>query len=124
MYQSAAERQKAYRDAHKEQKKAYDKAYNETRRVKRSLHRLAGIHGTPQEHYDKMLSDQGGACAICGRGPTPGRWLCVDHDHETGIVRGLLCVNCNTMLGQAHDDTLLLDRAIGYLAEFGGGLLV
>lgn len=45
--------------------------------------------------YEKMLADQLSGCAICGKAPTSGRPLHVDHDHETGRVRGLLCSKCN-----------------------------
>ena len=51
-----------------------------------------------------MLIAQRGLCAIC-QAPPDGQWkvLCVDHDHETGKVRGLLCVTCNTMLGRLEN---------------------
>ena len=59
---------------------------------------------------------QGGGCAICGRPPKPGKSLHVDHDHETGYVRGLLCFNCNAALGQLDDDLGRIERALTYVA--------
>ena len=55
---------------------------------------------TPAD-YNKMLNEQGGKCAICGAIPPFGKYkrLVVDHDHETGKVRGLLCPRCNAGLG-------------------------
>jgi hypothetical protein len=50
------------------------------------------------EAYETLFNAQGGACAICGR-PEYTRSLAVDHDHTTGVVRGLLCTRCNLRLG-------------------------
>jgi hypothetical protein len=73
-----------------------------------------------QPQYDALLVRQGGMCAICGR-PQAARAisarLYVDHDHETGEVRGLLCLHCNAMLGCANDDPEVLLAAIVYLRE-------
>jgi hypothetical protein len=51
------------------------------------------------EEYDRMLEAQGGGCAICGA-TRNGRHLCVDHDHSTGEVRGILCNTCNVTIGR------------------------
>jgi hypothetical protein len=86
------------------------------------LLRLYGI-GLPE--YEAMLAAQGGVCAICrqpetararGGGPRP---LSVDHDHETGKVRGLLCLRCNRDLAVVEDG-LRLDRAMAYLRQNAG----
>ena len=69
-------------------------------------------HGLiPQEYY-RMLDEQHGACWICKR---IDRKLRVDHDHQTGKVRGLLCSSCNTGLGMFADSTILLSNALAYL---------
>lgn len=72
-------------------------------------------YGITAEDYDHMFAEQNGLCAICGR--PDSRALSVDHDHETGKVRGLLCSKCNFLLGYADDDPEILTRAIEYLAE-------
>ena len=73
--------------------------------------------GITSELYAEMLDLQGGACAICkGLNPS-GKRLSIDHCHKTGRVRGLLCVKCNTVLGQADDDVAILMAAIKYLSE-------
>lgn len=64
-----------------------------------------------------MFVGQGGVCKICLRPPAPDRRLSVDHDHRTGAIRGLLCQQCNTLLGQVDDSQELLYRAITYLEE-------
>lgn len=71
--------------------------------------------GITVEDYTAILAAQGGVCKICGK--TQNKRLAVDHCHVTGIIRGLLCANCNTGLGLFLDDPELLDKAIGYLNE-------
>jgi hypothetical protein len=70
-------------------------------------------YGITIAEYDEMFASQGGCCAICG-GSTRER-LHVDHDHETGQVRMLLCRRCNMMLGHSTDDPELLEAAADYL---------
>lgn len=65
--------------------------------------------------YDRMKQDQGGVCAICGIEPDYD--LYVDHCHRTGKVRGLLCCNCNTMLGKMDDDPSWFKQTASYLQE-------
>jgi len=89
------------------------KRYGEENRVRRTLYR----HGMTVGQYDEILSVQGGGCAICGTtdpGGQNGRF-CVDHDHSTGRIRGLLCNMCNWGLGQFRDDVELMTSAIRYL---------
>ncbi len=68
--------------------------------------------GLSVEQYDALLEKQGGGCAICGTPPKRMR-LSVDHDHETGMIRGLLCHGCNTkMVGR--DDAVWSTKAATY----------
>jgi phage terminase large subunit-like protein len=68
------------------------------------------------KEYDDMVEKQQGACAICGtHQDDPPKRLYVDHDHETGAVRGLLCMHCNAGLGHFRDSQGLMLRAIKYL---------
>jgi hypothetical protein len=79
-------------------------------------------YGITREQYEEMWTRQGGRCAICNRlgsevharGKAVLR-LAVDHDHETGVVRGLLCNGCNLGLGGFDDDPEALERAAAYL---------
>jgi hypothetical protein len=70
---------------------------------------------TPDE-YDAMLERQGGVCAVCKDPPTYKR-LAVDHDHEAGKIRQLLCERCNLVLGKVDDDIELLNAMASYLQE-------
>ena len=75
-------------------------------------------YGITSADYDRMLEEQGGRCAICGTTHPGGRtnkYFFVDHCHDTGNVRGLLCMACNTMLGHADDNIETLNNAIEYL---------
>lgn len=62
-----------------------------------------------------MLQDQGGVCAICLGPPSAFDCYCVDHDHVTGKIRGLLCSKCNSAIGLLQDDPNVVDRAAIYL---------
>jgi Autographiviridae endonuclease VII len=80
--------------------------------------------GITTADYDQMFAAQSGLCAICDKPPTKvsrgnrkATDLAVDHDHDTGAVRGLLCASCNTVLGLLGDDTDRLQAAIGYLEK-------
>jgi hypothetical protein len=66
------------------------------------------------EQYQQMLKDQNGLCLGCGKSPKSIR-LNVDHDHETGKVRGLLCTNCNSALGAISDNIEVLENLIRYI---------
>lgn len=87
--------------------------------VERRARCLAQFGLTP-ESYDALLAEQRGLCAICRTSEPGGRWnsrFAVDHDHATGLVRGLLCSHCNVMLGNAKDDPVRLRAAAAYLEE-------
>ncbi|GAA0965597.1 hypothetical protein GCM10009550_66140 [Actinocorallia libanotica] len=81
------------------------------RKVRSAREHLKRSYGLTPEDVRKMFEFQDGLCAICVEGPAEH----VDHDHETGDVRELLCFNCNTLLGKAGDDWRRLQRAEHYL---------
>lgn len=72
-------------------------------------------YGLPEEQYEQLLESQKGKCKICGQENVNGRPLGVDHNHTTGVVRGLLCHKCNTAIGMLNDSPSLLENAITYL---------
>lgn len=76
--------------------------------------------GISLEDYDRLFEKQGGKCAICGAVKPDAKHkgvahFCVDHDHVTGKVRGLLCSSCNTGIGKLQDSPEMLRKAIAYL---------
>jgi Recombination endonuclease VII len=82
---------------------------------RRELKRRFGIS---LEEFDDILSQQGGVCALC-QGPPRGRWkrFVVDHDHQTGRIRALLCLWCNSALGFAQDSPELLRSMAEYVKQ-------
>lgn len=77
-------------------------------------------HGLTEASYADMLARQGGKCAICFRsieGRTIRLRANIDHDHETGKLRELLCRPCNVSLGGFQDSPILLRRAAEYIEK-------
>lgn len=81
--------------------------------------RLQATYGITLSEYNVMLADQHGVCAICKVPHHPERPLVVDHDHDSGMVRGLLCSECNTGIGLLGDNPDTLESAIAYLDLHG-----
>jgi hypothetical protein len=67
-----------------------------------------------------MVARQKGRCAICEAPPTR-QGLCIDHCHETGVVRGLLCGNCNQAIGKLRDDPRIMRAAAEYVEKYQAG---
>jgi len=79
---------------------------------------LRAIYGVGATEYDRLLLNQNGRCAICGT-TEPSNWakrkrFCIDHDHVTGVVRGLLCGRCNLLAASRHLETNL-EAVVAYL---------
>lgn len=77
---------------------------------------LKYFYGMTIEQYEQLLEAQGNKCAICRvHALAFEKSLHVDHCHKTGKIRGLLCNNCNFLIGKAHDEIRILNAAIRYL---------
>jgi hypothetical protein len=76
------------------------------------------MYGLTEDDYQRMLEAQGGRCFVCGNRPRKVR-LAIDHDHETGMIRGLLCPvsRCNEVLGMYKDNVDVFRRFVAYLEE-------
>lgn len=80
--------------------------------------KLKQKYGMTLEDYEQLLEDQGGVCALCGNEQHRNiSKLFIDHDHETGKVRGLLCLRCNTALGVFGDNTAGVMKVLRYLRQ-------
>lgn len=117
--QNAAHRR--YYTKNREKRIAYTKAYNKQHPKKYALWQrrvqYKRRYGITPDDYASMLEEQNEKCKICLASPEngPRKGLVVDHDHTTGVVRGLLCQNCNALLGLSNDCPTTLMKAAHYL---------
>ena len=87
------------------------------------IQKLKSTYGISLEAYRSMLETQQNRCAICstkidGNVNSDELRAFVDHNHQTGKVRGLLCVHCNSIVGYCREDKSVLLHAIQYLKKF------
>lgn len=129
-----AEHNREQNEKHADKRAAYDASrgpgwarngsrerYEPTEAEKADSH-LRRTYGITAAEYEAILEKQGGVCAICSQecNRSTSERFCVDHDHETGLVRGLLCFKCNVGLGRFDDDIGRLNVAIAYLRAAEG----
>ena len=113
---------RAWREANKERISVYMKAYREVNKEREAaINRawyLMRTYGITLEEYGTMLEAQDGVCAFCGKTPEEAngvRNLSVDHDHETGEIRWLLCRMCNLGLGNFSENVGVMRKAADML---------
>jgi hypothetical protein len=73
------------------------------------------LYGLEYADYERLVEAQRGLCLVCRQLPPDGASLSVDHDHKSGIIRGLLCSPCNQGLGIFREDPRRLRSAADYL---------
>lgn len=102
--EKAAERQRAWRSipANKLKRQAYD---------------IKNLYGITLEQAGAIFLSQGGACAACGSRDMGRNGPVIDHDHNTGAVRGMLCVRCNLAIGLLGDDAGKAAAIVEYLKK-------
>ncbi|MCI0349125.1 MAG: endonuclease VII domain-containing protein [Acidobacteriales bacterium] len=106
-----------YHAQNREQRNAQGRAWYHKNKQHCAELRRAFVFGITQEQYEKMLRDQEGKCAVCRKvlPPSPSKAWGVDHNHETGLVRGILCIKCNGDVIATLDNVELLQEALAYL---------
>lgn len=86
---------------------------------------LHGKFNITMNEYNKMLEEQNGVCGICKKKiedvSKRRKYLCVDHDHNSMKLRGLLCPQCNKAIGTIDENIDTLKNMISYIKEFNGG---
>ena len=111
----------AYAEANPEKVKAESRRFYEKYKVEVNRRSLNNRHlrekGITLAQYEAIVAVHNGRCDICGTtdGGGPHNKFNLDHCHQTGTLRGMLCTRCNTGLGHFRDDIALLDAAIAYL---------
>ena len=111
------EYQRGWLDRNPDARKKYNERqklrYDPTAKKEGDLRKMYGIS---TRDYEDMIRIQGGRCSLCGDSfSTENRNPCVDHDHKTGVVRGILHNKCNRALGLLRDDPAMCDLAAAYL---------
>lgn len=85
---------------------------------RRTINRRIKQFGINEEEYNKMVDKVNNRCEICGRHTKElEKSLCIDHDHNTGKIRGLLCSDCNVAIGRFKDNINSIKNAIKYLTS-------
>ena len=100
------------------QRKAYRQSEKGMRLKQASRLRKYGITLAQKE---QMVTAQNGCCAICDKPLSGYKNSHVDHDHNTGKVRAILCNKCNLGIGHLNDSVYIVDRALTYLKKWGSG---
>lgn len=95
---------------------SHHRAHTKATKARNANRRIETTYGLTAEQYNAIYTFQGGRCTICQRSTGKTRRLAVDHDHQTGTIRGLLCKTCNTVvIGRYGIEAL--SRAIAYLVD-------
>lgn len=105
------QRRREYYQAHREAWKEH------TRKARIRRTKQVKAYGLSASQLERMLSEQGNLCALCGS-PPKRKALALDHCHKSGRVRAFLCHPCNGALGLLKDDPSLCDRAAAYLRRY------
>lgn len=106
---------KDYNKKWREKRKILALGESEKAKARRRNYEYKRKYGITTSEYEDLLSKQGGLCAICKGTCITGKRLSIDHDHETGEIRGLLCYQCNVGLGNFKDNKSILENAVRYL---------
>lgn len=99
----------------KEYNKRYKDKYKERIDIEKKNFHLKKSFNISFSEYSEISLRQNNVCAICSKKCATGRNLAVDHNHQTGIIRGLLCMKCNRAIGLFCDDINIIRKALMYL---------
>ena len=106
------ELQKQFQDRHPGYRAKYQRKYRESGAA--FWAQIKCRYGLTKDQYNDLITSQNGLCAACLK-PFGDRVKAVDHDHESGKVRGILHRQCNSMIGLAKENPVILESAANYL---------
>lgn len=107
-----------YRKKNQDKYNKYVKDWNRRNPDKIKNTKLIRGFGITLEQYNGIFAEQRGCCVICGKHQSElKKSLAVDHDHESGVIRQLLCNHCNLILGLVQDNISLLEEFIKYVQK-------
>jgi hypothetical protein len=105
---------------HLENMKDYHSRNKEKVALINRKHKLMRNYGITIQQYEYLLKEQNSKCAICGTSEikrSKAKYFNVDHNHKTGKIRGLLCHDCNVLLGKLSDNIEICKKVIEYLSK-------
>lgn len=105
-----------YKNRNRNKVRAAGRKYYHNNKTKDKAYKLRKLYGISLEEYADKSQAQNEVCLICGRINTKNRDLCVDHNHQTGRIRGLLCTGCNIRLGWFENN---METILKYLESYG-----
>lgn len=112
-------KEKDYRDKNRKAISARGKKYYSENRVKIRADQRDYRYGLAPGDFNGLFAEQRGLCAICKEVPGGKNGPCVDHDHESGKIRAILCSNCNTSIGLLKESSVLAQQVASYLKQYG-----
>ena len=115
--EEVAARAKKHRENNKEKLSAKAKVRRDANKESNKSYQLQHLYNITLEDKQQMIQDQQGLCASCGNILSEGKKIHVDHNHQTGCIRGILCQACNNGLGYFKDDPKLTNAATIYLTK-------
>jgi hypothetical protein len=104
-----------YYEANREHVLEHNRRWRDTNKERSKQRVRLKRYGLVREDFDSLLASQGGTCAVCKTAEPRGNGWCIDHCHQAGDVRGILCNNCNTAIGLFSDNPDHLRAAAEYI---------
>jgi len=108
-----------YKNKYQREYRKKNPKYRNYQKIYLQKYFLKKLYNLELDEYNEILTQQLSGCSICNKPMQEiGQYLCVDHNHNTGKVRSLLCKSCNLIIGNSNENPEILRRAADYLENF------